>query len=238
MAFKRRLQLLFFACWSLLASALSPRPSHSNRRLRRQPDGRLSASAPAKAFTDKLQAALARQGSRCRDVANAGVSGDTTSGGLSRLDWSVPDGTQLVILELGANDMLRGVSPDITEKNLDAMLAQAEGAQDRRAARRHARRAQSRRRLPERLRRDLSAACREIRRAALSVLPRRRRRPDPALHARRRHASECRRASTGWSSASCRRSRRLIAAGAGQFVRRVSAGLTSRFRCGSVMIGL
>ena len=56
-------------------------------------------------------------------MINAGVSGDTTSGGLSRLDWSVPDGTQLVILELGANDMLRAVSPDITEKNLDAMLA-------------------------------------------------------------------------------------------------------------------
>jgi acyl-CoA thioesterase-1 len=51
------------------------------------------------------------------------VSGDTTSGGLSRLDWSVPDGTQLVILELGANDMLRAVAPDIAEKNLDAMLA-------------------------------------------------------------------------------------------------------------------
>ena len=43
--------------------------------------------------------------------------------GLSRLDWSVPDGTRLVILELGANDMLRAVTPDITEKNLDAMLA-------------------------------------------------------------------------------------------------------------------
>ena len=56
-------------------------------------------------------------------ITNAGVSGDTTSGGLARLDWSVPDGTQLVILELGANDMLRGVAPTITEKNLDAMLA-------------------------------------------------------------------------------------------------------------------
>ena len=73
-------------------------------------------------FTDKLQAALKATG---HDVVitNAGVSGDTTSGGLSRLDWSVPDGTDLVIIELGANDMLRGVAPDIAEKNLDAMLA-------------------------------------------------------------------------------------------------------------------
>ncbi|MGX5843251.1 arylesterase [Mesorhizobium sp. ArgA1] len=73
-------------------------------------------------FTDKLQAALRAKG-RDVSVANAGVSGDTTSGGLARLDWSVPDGTRLVILELGANDMLRGVSPNIAEKNLDEMLA-------------------------------------------------------------------------------------------------------------------
>jgi len=77
---------------------------------------------PDQGFTDRLAAALKARG---HDVviANAGVSGDTSSGGLSRLDWSVPDGTQLVILELGANDMLRGLAPDITEKNLDAMLA-------------------------------------------------------------------------------------------------------------------
>lgn len=76
-------------------------------------------------FPEKLEAALRANG---HDVviANAGVSGDTTSGGLSRLDWSIPDGTQLVMLELGANDMLRGISPEITEKNLDAMLAQLE----------------------------------------------------------------------------------------------------------------
>ncbi|WP_296745861.1 arylesterase [Mesorhizobium sp.] len=77
---------------------------------------------PGEGFTDKLQAALKAKGHDVT-VANAGVSGDTSSGGLSRLDWSVPDGTRLVILELGANDMLRGISPDITEKNLDAMLA-------------------------------------------------------------------------------------------------------------------
>lgn len=73
-------------------------------------------------FPEKLEKALRDKG---HDVviANAGVSGDTSSGGLSRLDWSVPDGTQLVILELGANDMLRGIGPDITEKNLDAMIS-------------------------------------------------------------------------------------------------------------------
>jgi len=76
---------------------------------------------PGEGFTDELQAAL-NAGGHDVTVANAGVSGDTSSGGLARLDWSVPDGTQLVILELGANDMLRGVAPDITRKNLDEML--------------------------------------------------------------------------------------------------------------------
>ena len=76
---------------------------------------------PSEGFPEKLQAALRARG---HDVVitNAGVSGDTTSGGLSRLDWSVPDGTDYVILELGANDMLRGISPDITRANLDAMI--------------------------------------------------------------------------------------------------------------------
>ncbi|MGB3897214.1 MAG: arylesterase [Mesorhizobium sp.] len=78
--------------------------------------------APGEGFTDRLQAALRADGHDVT-VDYAGVSGDTTSGGLSRLDWSVPDGTRLVILELGANDMLRGLSPDIVEKNLDAMMA-------------------------------------------------------------------------------------------------------------------
>ena len=77
---------------------------------------------PAQSYTAQLEAALKANG---LDVAitNAGVSGDTTAGGLSRIDWSVPDGTDAVILELGANDALRGVSPDDTKKNLDAMLS-------------------------------------------------------------------------------------------------------------------
>lgn len=73
-------------------------------------------------FTAQLQTALNAAGYKAT-VANAGVSGDTTSGGLARLDWSVPDETQLVILELGANDALRGIAPELSENNLDQMLA-------------------------------------------------------------------------------------------------------------------
>jgi acyl-CoA thioesterase-1 len=73
------------------------------------------------AFPVKLEAALREKGHEV-EIANAGVSGDTTSGGLARLDWSIPDGTKGVILELGANDALRGIAPEETEKNLDAML--------------------------------------------------------------------------------------------------------------------
>ncbi len=75
----------------------------------------------ADAFPVKLQAALREKGFEV-EIANAGVSGDTSSGGLARLDWSIPDGTKGVILELGANDALRGIAPEETEKNLDAML--------------------------------------------------------------------------------------------------------------------
>ncbi|ENR73353.1 hypothetical protein C032_00014 [Brucella abortus 63/294] len=74
------------------------------------------------AFPQQLEKALNDKGYEVT-VENAGVSGDTTTGGLSRIDWSIPDGTNLVILELGANDALRGIQPDITEKNLDEMLA-------------------------------------------------------------------------------------------------------------------
>ena len=78
--------------------------------------------APGESFPEKLEQSLRERG---HDVVitNAGVSGDTSTGGLQRLDWSVPDDTDLVILELGANDMLRGISPDITRSNLDEMIA-------------------------------------------------------------------------------------------------------------------
>ncbi|MBB6485323.1 arylesterase [Rhizobium lusitanum] len=76
---------------------------------------------PGDGFPAKLEAALKAKGLGLA-VADAGVSGDTTSGGLSRIDWSVPDGTDGVILELGANDALRGIPPEQTEKNLEAMI--------------------------------------------------------------------------------------------------------------------
>ncbi len=77
--------------------------------------------APGDAYPARLEAALKAEGVDVT-IANAGVSGDTTSAGLARIDWSVPDGTDAVILELGANDALRGVPPQETERNLDAML--------------------------------------------------------------------------------------------------------------------
>jgi acyl-CoA thioesterase I len=72
-------------------------------------------------FVPRLQAALAAKGIAA-SVANAGVSGDTSSDGLARLDWSVPQGTEAVIVELGANDMLRGVKPEVTRDALDKIL--------------------------------------------------------------------------------------------------------------------
>lgn len=83
---------------------------------------------PGESFPEKLESALRERG---HDVviANAGVSGDTSSGGLSRLDWSVPGDTDLVILGLGANDMLRGISPEITAGNLEEMVVRLEGRQ-------------------------------------------------------------------------------------------------------------
>ncbi|MDA9502530.1 arylesterase [Bradyrhizobium sp. CCBAU 11357] len=69
------------------------------------------------AFPQKLQKALQAKGIEV-DMTNAGVSGDTTSGGRDRLDWSVPDGTDGVIVELGANDALRGIDPDVARAAL------------------------------------------------------------------------------------------------------------------------
>jgi acyl-CoA thioesterase-1 len=77
---------------------------------------------PGTEFTTQLQAALKASGTDA-EVENAGVSGDTSSGGLSRLDWSLADDPDAAIIELGSNDMLRGIPPEVTEKNLRTILS-------------------------------------------------------------------------------------------------------------------
>ena len=74
------------------------------------------------AFPARLEAALKAQGHGWR-VIDAGVSGDTSAGGLARLDWVLADAPEVVIVELGANDGLRGLPVDQLEANLDAILA-------------------------------------------------------------------------------------------------------------------
>ena len=77
---------------------------------------------PEEAFPFQLQAALEKMG-REIEIVNAGISGDTTSAGLARLDWAVPPDTDGVILELGANDALRGIDPTQAHKALNEIIA-------------------------------------------------------------------------------------------------------------------
>src|SRR5947208_5432032 len=84
---------------------------------------------PDEAFPARLEARLRAQGIAAK-VVNAGVAGDTTAGGLARLDWALADKPDVVILELGANDALRGIDPATVRANLEAMISriQASGA--------------------------------------------------------------------------------------------------------------
>ena len=77
--------------------------------------------APADGFTPKLETYLRARGLALR-VVNGGVSGDTSSGGLARFDWVVPDEADAIIIELGANDALRGINPDVTRANLEQII--------------------------------------------------------------------------------------------------------------------
>ena len=82
------------------------------------------------AFPAQLEKTLRARGHNVR-IVNASVSGDTTAAGLARFDWSFPDGAQGVILELGANDALRGLPPEKTRSNLDQLITRikAKGAE-------------------------------------------------------------------------------------------------------------
>jgi acyl-CoA thioesterase I len=85
---------------------------------------------PSEAFPAQLERALKEKG-HAVEVINAGVSGDTTAGGLERVRWAVPDETGAVILELGANDALRGLDPARAKANLDKIITtlKASGAE-------------------------------------------------------------------------------------------------------------
>ena len=82
---------------------------------------------PEQAFPMRLEAALKAQG-RTVTVLNQGVSGDTTAGGLDRLDWMLADKPDIVLVELGGNDALRGTDPAVTEKNLSAIIEKLQAA--------------------------------------------------------------------------------------------------------------
>ncbi|GJD77821.1 Arylesterase [Methylobacterium gregans] len=125
-----RLGLLLLAALVLLMPAVLPAGAQAARPLKLVALGdsltagyRLPADA---AFPAVLERELRKKG-HAVTVANAGVSGDTSTGGLDRVDWSVPDGTDGVILELGANDMLRGTDPAVTRKALDTIITRLKG---------------------------------------------------------------------------------------------------------------
>ncbi|WP_442039925.1 arylesterase [Microvirga sp. 2MCAF35] len=117
---------IIFACAAALAALISTLPAQAQTKPIRLVALGDSLSAgynlpQQAAFPVVLEKALKAKGHNV-EITNAGVSGDTSSGGLDRLDWSVPDGTDGVILELGANDMLRGLDPAGTRKNLEAIV--------------------------------------------------------------------------------------------------------------------
>jgi acyl-CoA thioesterase I len=131
------LMTIIFACAATLAALVAP--AHAPRaqdsrtqdsRTRSQPirlvalGDSLTAGyglSQEAAFPAVLERALKAKGYNV-EIANAGVSGDTASAGLDRLDWSVPDGTDGVIVELGANDMLRGVDPAVPRRAIDTIV--------------------------------------------------------------------------------------------------------------------
>src|SRR6201999_366574 len=81
----------------------------------------------ADALPTRLQAALAKAGIKVA-ITNAGVSGDTAAGGLARLDWALADHPDYALVELGANDALRGIDPKVVRANLDAILTKLQAA--------------------------------------------------------------------------------------------------------------
>jgi acyl-CoA thioesterase-1 len=123
---RRAFYQIIAACCALLLGAMSPHLAIAETPLHVVALGdSLTAGlglTVKDGFVPRLQAALVARGAKV-EIADAGVSGDTASDGLARLDWSVPEGTDAAIVELGANDMLRGIDPQVTRDALDAILA-------------------------------------------------------------------------------------------------------------------
>jgi acyl-CoA thioesterase I len=118
---------IIFACASLLSGILAPArqavAQTSPIRLVALGDSLTAGYGlpESAAFPTVLERALKAKGYNV-EIANAGVSGDTASAALDRLDWSVPDGTDGVIVELGANDMLRGLDPAIPRQTIESIV--------------------------------------------------------------------------------------------------------------------
>ena len=122
----RRAAVAVFCATLLLASAT---PSMAATKLLALGDS-LTAGfglAPEQGFTTRLQLALQADGRKI-EIINAGISGDTTAGGLARLDWALADHPDFALVELGANDALRGIDPKETRANLDQILARLQAA--------------------------------------------------------------------------------------------------------------
>jgi acyl-CoA thioesterase-1 len=121
----KHIAVMFVAVLALLWTALAPAGAAEARPIHIVALGDSLVAgfglAAGDAFPAQLERALRAKGYAV-EVANAGVSGDTTSGGLARLDWSVPDGTDAVIVTLGANDMLRGIDPKVTRLALSQLV--------------------------------------------------------------------------------------------------------------------
>lgn len=79
---------------------------------------------PEQGFVSQLQGWIDEQGADVR-LINAGVSGDTTAGGLARIGWTLTDDVDALIVALGGNDVLRGIAPGVARANLDGILATA-----------------------------------------------------------------------------------------------------------------
>jgi acyl-CoA thioesterase-1 len=112
----------FLIVWSLMAVGTSARAAMPIRLLVLGDSLTAGYGLPhADGFQAQLAKALAAQGRKVR-IIDAAVSGDTSAGGRARLDWALGDGADAAIVELGANDMLRGLDPVEMEANLAAIL--------------------------------------------------------------------------------------------------------------------